>query len=365
MRIAGKYRRRSTLRDAAGAIFPASRGERRGRVRSGRRALTGTEAVTAGCGRLFRDSARRALARERAGTCARVREAASTCHHGPGVTAPHRKPTFKNPPREPREGARGVPRAPQEPRAEPSELVQGLRAGLAVFVHRPGDVLRVLHTRDVLNDVSALGKWAQREGVPFSEGTAAELDRFAASSHHEGLCVVARPRRWAPARELADVLARTRGAIVALDRVRNPYNVGAILRSAAFFGFEGALFGSQAQQPELAPTAIRVAEGGAEQLLLTRTTDLADTLARLRERGVRAIGADGHATTDAIGFAFPRPTVLVLGNEREGLSDRVRAQCDAIVAVRGGGGIESLNVGVAAGVLMAETTRGASRRTPT
>jgi TrmH RNA methyltransferase len=239
----------------------------------------------------------------------------------------------------------------------PFDLVQGLRAGLAVFARRPGDVLRVLHSRGVRQDVTELARWAARTGVPCAEVPDAELDRFAESSHHEGLCVATPPRRWSTARELADTLARTRGAAVALDRVRNPYNVGAVLRSAAFFGLDGALFGAQAPHPELAPTAVRVAEGGVEHLLLARTTDLADTLARLRDRGVRVVGADGRASANATGFAFGRPAVLVLGNEREGLAERVRAQCDAIVAVRGSGRVESLNVAVAAGVLIAEMVR--------
>jgi TrmH RNA methyltransferase len=144
--------------------------------------------------------------------------------------------------------------------------------------------------------------------------------------------------------------------------VRNPYNVGAILRSAAFFGASGALFGAQAQPTpdagsHLAPTAVRVAEGGVEHLLLTRTTDLASTLAGLRKAGVTVVGADGHATASAIGFSYRRPAVLVLGHEREGLGERVRAQCDAVVAIRGSGHVESLNVAVAAGVLIAEMTR--------
>ena len=271
---------------------------------------------------------------------------ASPWHHAPLVTAPRRKQGFVE---------RGGPREPRDLR---SEVVQGLRAGLAVFARRPDDVVRVVYTREVRSEIADLVRWATRAGVPCAEVSAGELDRLGESSHHEGLCVVTRPRRWAPARELGDVLDRTRGAAVAFDRVRNPYNVGAILRSAAFFGFDAALFGAQAPHPDLAPTAIRVAEGGVEHLLVSRTTDLADTLARLRERGVRVVGADGRATESAVGFAFERPTVLVLGNEREGLGDRVRAQCDAIVAVRGSGAVESLNVAVAAGVLMAEVTRG-------
>ena len=237
----------------------------------------------------------------------------------------------------------------------------GLRAGLAVFSRRPDDILRVLFAQAVRQEVADLARWAARRRVPCAEASEGELDRFAASSHHEGLCVVTRPRGWGSARELAEALGRTRGAAVALDRVRNPYNVGAILRSAAFFGLEGALFGAQAQHPELASTAIRVAEGGVEHLYLARTTDLADTLARLRQRGVVVVGADGHASTRALGFAFERPAVLVLGNEREGLGDRVRAQCDAIVSIAGTGRVESLNVAVAAGVLMAEMVRPRAR----
>ncbi len=235
--------------------------------------------------------------------------------------------------------------------------MQGLRAGLAVFARRPDEILRAAYARTVRQEIAELSRWAARQGVectPMSDG---ELDRFAESTHHEGLCIETRPRRWGSARELAEALAKSGGAAVALDRVRNPYNVGAILRSAAFFGLEGALFGAQAPHPELASTAVRVAEGGVEHLALSRTTDLADTLARLRQHGVRIVGADGHAGTTAAGFAFGRPVVLVLGNEREGLGDRVRAQCDAVVAVGGAGRVESLNVAVAAGVLMAEMVR--------
>jgi tRNA G18 (ribose-2'-O)-methylase SpoU len=215
----------------------------------------------------------------------------------------------------------------------------------------------VAHTREVRHEVSALLRWAASNAVPCREMTPGELDRIAEGSHHEGLLVEARPRSWLSTADLADLLLRTKGTAVALDRVRNPYNVGAVLRSAAFFGVDAALLGAPAPHPGLPPMAVRVAEGGVEHVQLARTTDLADTLARLRSRGVRVVGADGHATTGAIGFPFGRPVVLVVGNEREGLGDRVRAQCDAVVAIRGSGTVESLNVAVATSLLVAEMTR--------
>ena len=145
---------------------------------------------------------------------------------------------------------------------------------------------------------------------------------------------------------------------IAIDRVRNPYNIGAILRSAAFFGLEAAVLGAVAPHPALPPDAVRVAEGGAEHLTFVRTTDLADTLSRLRARGIAVVAAESDADKDAIGFAFKRPAVLVVGHEREGISDRVRSQCDAVVALRGAKTVESLNVAVAAGLLIAEVVRG-------
>jgi TrmH RNA methyltransferase len=250
--------------------------------------------------------------------------------------------------------------------------VTGLHAGLAVWARRPGDVLRVAYAREAREAAGDLVRDAASRHVPCAEAGTPDLDRLAGSGHHEGLVLVTRPRRWASTQELGDTLLRARGrradshagtslapgACIALDRVRNPYNVGAVLRSAAFFGIDAALLGSQAPHPDLPPVAVRVAEGGAEHLLLARTTDLADTLARLRARGVRVVGADVRApATEAPGL-FARPVVLVVGHEREGLGARVRAQCDALVAIRGSGRIESLNVGVASGVLLSRLAAG-------
>jgi RNA methyltransferase, TrmH family len=240
---------------------------------------------------------------------------------------------------------------------EPVEIVHGLRAGLAVFARRRDEIVRIGCSRAVRHELAELTRWAASHHVPRAEMSDPELDRLAQSTHHEGLCVVTRPRRWLSTSQLSDALTRDGGAALALDRVRNPYNVGAMIRTAAFFGVDAALLGAPAPHPGLAPIAVRVAEGGVEHLKLARTTDLADTLARLRARGVRVIGAESRATTDARGFAFARPTLLVMGNEREGLSARIRAQCDALVAVRGAGAVESLNVAVAAAVILAEMVR--------
>ena len=251
-----------------------------------------------------------------------------------------------------RPGANAPRRAPDD-----GETIYGLRAGLAVFARRRDDVVRFAFAREVRAEVADLVRWATSRGIPFAETNDDDLARIARSKQHEGLCVLARPRKWISPGELTDRLTRARGAAVALDRVRNPYNVGAILRSAAFFGLDAVLLGAPAPHPGLAEDAVRVAEGGVEHLAMSRTTDLADTLARARSRGAKVVAADAHAPTSAFNFDFARPVVLVVGNEREGISDRVRAQCDAIVKIEGSGALDSLNVAVATGVLLAELAR--------
>lgn len=247
--------------------------------------------------------------------------------------------------------------APKPPARDVPELIYGVHAGLAVFTKRREDILRVGYAREVRDRVEALVRWAATARVPCDELDPRELDRITESTHHEGLVLQTRPRTWMKAQELGELLASRLGAAIALDRVRNPHNIGAILRSAAFFGIDALLLGSPAPHPGLAPSAVRVAQGGAEHVAVARTTDLADTLGRVRARGVRVVGTDAQARVSASEYDFARPTIIVLGNEREGLGDRIRAQVDVTLAIRGTGAIDSLNVAVASGVLMAELAR--------
>ena len=230
-----------------------------------------------------------------------------------------------------------------------SEVVYGLRASLAVFDTRRGDIEKLAYSREVKKEIEPLLQWAKQRA---REEKPDALARMARAQNHEGLVLVTKPRRYIAQGDLVELLVRSKGTAVALDRVRNPYNVGAIVRSAAFFGVDAVILGAPAPHPGLAPDAVRVAEGGAEHVALSRTTDLADTLTRLKQRGVQIVGADGQAKTDAANFDYARPVVLVVGHERVGLGPRVRRVCDALVAIRGSGNVVSLNVAIATSVLI-------------
>jgi TrmH RNA methyltransferase len=237
----------------------------------------------------------------------------------------------------------------------------GLRSALAVFEKRPKDILSVAFDPSLRAEIQPLLNWAAANTVPCREEPDKVLAARADSNQHEGLVLSVRPRSWLAAKDLGSFLAAEGGLCVALDRVRNPQNIGAILRSAAFFGARAVVLGAPAPHPGLPPFALRVAEGGAEHLVFSRTTDLADTLGRLEAAGVHIIGTDSHSQADLQGVPDRGASVLVLGNEREGLHPRVRAQCRAIVGVAGAGTLDSLNVAVAAGVLLSDLWRRRNR----
>lgn len=232
--------------------------------------------------------------------------------------------------------------------------IYGLRAALAVGVHRPQAIQRVVYDAARRDALRSLLKVTASQRRPYREGTADDLAALAGTVHHEGVVVVADPL---PLLALPALLARlpSNGLVVALDGVDNPHNVGAVLRSAAWFGVDAVLVG-EGGGDTLNPATVRVAQGGAE-VVPVAAAHLPRALEALRARGYAVLGADQNATIDALTDPPTRPVCLVLGGEAEGLSEDVRAACDVWVRVPGTGAVESLNVGVAAAILMARAFR--------
>jgi TrmH RNA methyltransferase len=200
--------------------------------------------------------------------------------------------------------------------------------------------------------------WAATQRLPYRELDEESLRKVAGGTHHEGLVVIAKPLRFSafvPAdsgERAGSPPAASVPLWLALDGVENPHNLGAILRSAAFFGAEGVLVGGAAPGDKVNQASIRIAEGGAEYLQLAAVPELAAILAAQWSRGWNVFGLE----TD--GTPLPRqrparPTLLVLGHEHEGLRPAIRKACTAVHRIPGGGTLASLNVSVAAGVALA------------
>lgn len=234
--------------------------------------------------------------------------------------------------------------------ARDEAVVYGVRAALAVAARRPAAILRVFFDESHRHLLGPLLKATAAGRRPYREVPPEDLDKLAQSKHHEGVVVVTTPIPLAP---LDAVLPpRPEAAVLALDEVGNPHNVGAIIRSAAWFGAAGLVIPRGPRQASLSAASMRVAQGGAEIVPVVGVDHLADALRQLAAAGYRVIGADQGAKKSA--FELPRgPVCLVLGNESDGLSAEIRAACAGFVQIPGTGALESLNVAVSAGVLLA------------
>lgn len=244
-------------------------------------------------------------------------------------------------------------------RGVPEIKVIGVNAARALVERRIDDVIRVYLVEERLRDFSRLLEWCAQNRRAYHLTTADELDRVASSIHHEGICILARALAPPSLEEALGALAGRREPelVLALERVQNPNNLGAIVRSAAHFGVRLLVF-QPADAEVVASTAIaRTAEGGLEHVGLLPVEDLAPALRGMKQAGLPVIATSGHQGASIFGAPLPARAVLLLGAERDGLSPRLKRLADATVQIPGTGHVESLNVAGACAVLLAEHWR--------
>ena len=235
------------------------------------------------------------------------------------------------------------------------QTVYGLKAVLALLEMRPEAVMRLYYRADRLDRLKGTLSWLAARRLPYRELDEEGLRKVAGGPHHEGVVVVSQPLRHAAAPQ--DGLPA--GPWLALDGLDNPHNVGAILRSAAFFGAAGVLVGGVDADAKVNAAVLRVSEGGAEHLRLCAAPELASLLAKLAT-GMPVLGLETDARQDLRDAPRASTFVLAVGNEQSGLSPAVRRACSALYSIPGSGRVGSLNVSVAAGVALAMLT--ANRR---
>ena len=182
----------------------------------------------------------------------------------------------------------------------------------------------------------------------------AELTKASGTEHHGGVCFLIKKRNGTTVQQWVSQ-ADADDCVLALEDVGNPHNLGAMMRSCAHFGVKGVLLQDAALLESGA--AIRTAEGGAEHVQPITGDSVLDALEQFRKAGYSIVTTSSHAGTPLFKATLPRKMVLVLGQERDGLSDAALSSADLSVSIDGTGNVESLNVSVATGVLLAEWWR--------
>jgi len=235
-------------------------------------------------------------------------------------------------------------------------VVCGFHAVLARLRADPKSVLEIF-LDEARNDARGkdLVSSAERAGVRVMRVPAKRLDGFYGGGRHQG--VVARIDMRSLAQDLDELLDRVeKPLLLVLDGVTDPHNLGACLRVANAAGAH-AVIAPKDRAAGITPAVSKVASGAAEATPYLMVTNLARTLADLKERNIWIVGADERADKTLHETDLPASIAWVLGAEGEGMRRLTRESCDLLVRIPMRGEVESLNVSVSAGICLFESVR--------
>lgn len=231
--------------------------------------------------------------------------------------------------------------------------IYGINPVLEALRARRVTALRVSPRAD--ERLLALVRLAEAQGIPIRRANGHELDRFAKGGVHQG--VVADLQEEASV-SVEDLVAGASGAplIVVLDQIEDPHNVGAILRTADAAGCDGVVRQSR-HAARLDGAAAKASAGAVAHVRIAEVVNIARALDDLKQVGVWTVGLAGDAQKSYDELDLTLPTAVVLGAEATGLRRLVRERCDWLAAIPMAGHVGSLNVSVAAGVVLFEARR--------
>jgi len=231
----------------------------------------------------------------------------------------------------------------------------------ALAAGRPLD--RIVIARGRHGDrIEAIVRLAKSKGVAVRFEDRQQIDRLAGTRDHQGVAALAAAK---PAVELDDLLQRNtaQGLIVLLDGIEDPHNLGAIVRTSLAAGASGVII-PERRAASLTDTVERASAGALAHLPVARVKNLVRAMEEMKEAGYWLVGLDERAGKSYTGVDLKGSVGIVLGREGEGLHELTRKRCDFLVSIPTTGPVRSLNVSVAAGVMLFEAVRqrGASQK---
>jgi 23S rRNA (guanosine2251-2'-O)-methyltransferase len=194
---------------------------------------------------------------------------------------------------------------------------------------------------------------AHQRDVPVRKEERSVLDRIAEGAVHQGIIAVVAALKYAD----FDVLFKPQNPlVVVLDGVEDPHNLGAVMRTAEACKASGIVVPERHSAP-LTPTVVKASAGATAYIPVVRVKNLVSAIDEMKERGLWIVGIDPSGIQDWTDFDYKGSTALVLGGEHRGLRRLVREHCDVLVRIPMLGQIASLNISVAAGVVLYEVIR--------
>jgi 23S rRNA (guanosine2251-2'-O)-methyltransferase len=230
----------------------------------------------------------------------------------------------------------------------------GVHAVYEALASRQQPVERIHIARDTHSaKLKEILNLAHERGVPIRKEERPILDRMAEGAVHQGIIAITAALEYAD----FDVLFQSKlPLVVVLDGVEDPHNLGAVLRTAEACNASGIVVPERHCAP-LTPTVIKASAGASAYTKVVRVKNLVAALNEMKERGLWIVGVDPGGSQNWTDFDYTSGVAVVLGGEHRGLRRLVRETCDALVRIPMLGNIASLNISVAAGVVLYEVVR--------
>lgn len=232
--------------------------------------------------------------------------------------------------------------------------VYGENACQALFQNRPDAIVRAWFIQSVTPRFKETLHWMAANRKAYHVVDDAELAKVSGTEHHGGVCFIIKKRHSISVLQWLKQAGEI-DCVLALEDIGNPHNLGAIMRSCAHFGVKGVVVQDAALLE--AGAALRTAEGGAEHVSAITGNSFRETLDAFRQAGYSVVTTSSHRGQSLFKALLPKKMVLILGQEKDGVSEDTQAGSDLTISIRGTGAVESLNVSVATGVLLAEWWR--------
>jgi 23S rRNA (guanosine2251-2'-O)-methyltransferase len=234
-----------------------------------------------------------------------------------------------------------------------SNNVYGINAVKEAIGVRPIEYVMVAsgqHSQRVQEIVNA----ARKAGISVRFAPRVALERAAGTTHHQDIVAVCAAKRYEDLESL--VRGRDKPLIVALDSVEDPRNLGAIVRTAVAAGADGLVI-PERRAAGLTAAVAHASAGALEHARIARVTNLVRSMLELKEHGVWVYGFESRAEKSYLELDYTGSCAIVLGGEGQGLHRLVRESCDVVACIPLHGPVESLNVSVAAAVVLYEAAR--------
>ncbi len=213
------------------------------------------------------------------------------------------------------------------------------------------------------NVIRRIYRLARQQQIPIVQADRQKMEKLSAAGKHQGVVALLPPVEYVALEELVSKIKKQSepANMLILDRIQDPHNMGAILRSAEIFGVQGVVFSSRENVP-ITEVVVKASAGAVFHLPLCRVGNLAAAVRYLKEAGIWVYASSSHGSRDIREMDFTRPHAVLIGSEGKGVRPLLLKESDEHFAIPQQGKTESLNVSVAAGIILWEVFRQRSER---